>query len=106
MFSAVERGRWSTGQLLRRRIHQGDTDCNDVIQLLKQFSSFAFDRFGQWIGKSRSLHSKAADLPSFLLIGIGELRQGSHVGGSPGSSISLFLFVRQFIPISVQRLFG
>ena len=30
MFSPVERGRWSTGQLLPRRIHQGDADWNDA----------------------------------------------------------------------------
>ena len=52
-FSHLERGRWSTGQLLRGRIHQCDDHWNHVHQLLQQFSSFAFDRFGPWINPSQ-----------------------------------------------------
>jgi WD40 repeat protein len=97
-FSPVECGRLSTGQLLLRRIHHGDSHWKDVHQLLQQFSSFAFDRFGRWIDSGHSPHSKVADLPSIRWIGTGELRQGPRVGGSSGSFISHFVrFVRQFI---------
>ena len=96
-FSPVERARWSTGQLLPR-IHQGDARWNDVPQLLQFLSSFAFGRFGRWIDRNQSSHSTAANLPSFVWIGTGGLRQGPHVGRSPGSFISLFvdLFVNLF----------
>jgi len=98
LVSPLELGRWPTGQLLPRRIRQGDSHWNDVHQLLQFLSSFAFGRFGRWIDRSRSPHSTAVDLPSFVWIGTGGLRQGRHVGGSPGSFISLFcLFVHQFI---------
>ena len=30
LVSSLERGRWSTGQLLRRRIHQGEADCDNI----------------------------------------------------------------------------
>jgi hypothetical protein len=104
-FSPVVRGRLSTGQLLRRRIDQGDAELNDVNQLLQHFSSFVFDRFGRWINRSQSPHSKAADLPSFVWIGTEELRQRPRVGGSLGSFTSLFSICSSIHLISVQRLF-
>ncbi len=98
MFCPVERGRWSTGQLLHQRIRQGDALFNDVHHPLQFLSSFAFGRFGRWIDGSQSSHSEAADLPSNVLICIGLSRQGLRVGRSPGSFISRFvdLFVNSF----------
>ena len=96
-FSPLECGRWSTVQLLRRRIRQGDAHWNDVHQLLQHFSSFAFDRFGRWINPSQQPHSEA-DLPSFVWIGTGELSLEQRAGSSSGSFVSLFsnLFVNSF----------
>ena len=95
--SPVERGGWSTGKLLRRRIRQGDAHWNHVRRLLLQFSSFAFGRFGPWIDSSQSPHSEA-DLPSFVWIGTGESRLEQRVGSLSGSFVSLFsdLFVNSF----------
>ena len=69
---------------------------------LQHFSSFAFGRFGRWIDRSQSSHSEAVDFSMFAFhwIGIGELRQGQRVGGSPGSFTCLFFgFGRQLVSL-------